>query len=193
VLLLFNLAARAQDSPQPDTTRFRCRLRLEKETLKRDEPVRLSIAIENNTSKPQLLVREVYGSEDGRSFPTARMELYRIRKNGARKPVEGTTSCLVFAVSPESFVWVAPGEGLPLCAVPADYTFSNPCFPLVGMLAPGRYELSFTYSTILTPNQRAGLFKMLKTDEQRQQMEQLLTQVPQVELKSNSLPFTITR
>lgn len=181
----------AQTVSPVDSSQFRCTIRPTKKRYKPNEDVQFVVEVRNGAATPQTLVRPVPGSESGLFFPAARFEVYRVRALLPKSKVKFQPGAFTRPLASDDFVAVAPGQSLNLFAelqTPgARVLFSEAGYD---NLPAGKYEVRFTYSLVPTASQRQ---RLAGASPAQKRLEELLAQVPPVELRSNVVLLTVSK
>ena len=186
---------RAQAVAPGDSTRLRCVVRTLKTEYHYREPIAFEVQLINNSKQPVVLVDGHVNSGIWDCFPRPELRVYRLRKGLPKKQLEENagSSCLKTWASAENFALVGPGQYITLESVrEVGVPLLFHAFKFYEQLAPGQYEVTFTYSTVTNENAIRN-FIYFQPKQKQAELRALVDRVSALTLNSAPLYLTITR
>ena len=186
---------RAQVVASSDSAQLRCELRTLKTEFYFREPIAFDVRLINKSKAPVLVVDGDLNSDIWACFPEPRITVYQLRGKRPKKALETITrtSCLKTWANAENFALVGPGQYITLESVrEVGIPLLFYAFKFYENLAPGRYEVVCTYSTVSNENVRNTVIGY-QPKQQQAELRKLVSRVPTMTINSEPLYLTITR
>jgi len=171
-----------------DSTKdFECLITTRKQVYKIGETPKITVSIKNNTGKDVYLIGSLDGSEVRWRIPYCYFKI--------NKPTIDTLPVLrrcgiVNPLRKEDFVLVKAGETFDPYQSVDDYGFfsSNEINRKENFRKPGKYSITFCYSTMPT-----GGYGFAANVNKTPELKTLLSNLPKIELTSNTLEIQIRK